>query len=243
MIVLCVDPGNVLTATVLLDLESEKILGRWYLPNTETRQLVTNLALGAPIDDYSQVTSPNPKKILVCDLAIRKQLGIDDETYPTPTFMVMEMVGSYSQAVGQTTFETCCWIGIFIQAFAAISKLISGGERNYTLLKRQAVRTNLCQTSLAGDPQVRAALVDRIGDKGTKSDPGPMFGMKADLYSALAVGLTFKDLKAEYIALMNSPKAEAILRGNIKIKPVWVLLEADGGDVTLLGPKDDDNEE
>jgi hypothetical protein len=61
------------------------------------------------------------------------------------------------------------------------------------------VKLHLCGSSRAKDPNVRTALLDRFGGagaKGTKAAPGPLYGIAADLWSALAIAVTWTDQAA-----------------------------------------------
>jgi len=112
--------------------------------------------------------------------------------------MAVEMIASYGMSVGKTTFETCVWIGRFIQRW-----LSSNGETDYTLVYRKDVKLTLCQSMRAKDANIRQELLDRYpatgGGKtpqvGTKKDPGPLFGVSSHSWSALAVAHTWVDTK------------------------------------------------
>jgi hypothetical protein len=101
--------------------------------------------------------------------------------------LAIEMVASYGMPVGFETFETCVWIGKFIEA----------AKRPAHYVYRKDVKAHLCQTSRAQDSHVRQALIDRYGGKaraiGNKKSPGPLYPMAKDLWSATAVGVTFLD--------------------------------------------------
>ena len=240
MIVLSVDPGTTWTATTLLDLDAETILGRWYLPNPQMALVISRVSAGEDSGNYYEMESPDKNRTIICDHKIRMDQGICEsfKKLPVPQYLVMEMVSNYSQTVGRSVFETCMWSGRFIELFQCGQYLRTGVDKmNYTLITRTQSRSNITGTSRCGDAQVNRALLDRVGEKGTKKYPGPMYGMKSDLYAALAVGLTFKDLEAEYQAMAADPvKAKRVMAGKLKIKPFWVQLEADGGDQTLAWP-------
>lgn len=102
---------------------------------------------------------------------------------PVSTILAVEMIASYGMPVGRDVFETCVWIGRFIEVF----------EGPYTLVYRIDVKRELCRNAGASDPAVSKALTDRYGPKGTKKNPGPLYGFAYDMYSALAVGTTFLD--------------------------------------------------
>ena len=103
--------------------------------------------------------------------------------------MAIEMVASYGMAVGKTVFETCVWIGRFIQKW----------PKPFTKVYRKDVKMYLCNSMRAKDGNVRQAIIDKFpatgGGKcpqiGIKSKPGPLYGVSKDVWSALAVAITF----------------------------------------------------
>ncbi len=108
--------------------------------------------------------------------------------------LVIEMIASYGCPVGAEVFDTCVWIGRFYDS--AVRCNIP--ERDIRLMKRQEVKLSICKTSRANDASIRQALIDRYGpgkDKaiGSKKIPGPLYGLKADLWAALAVAVTWWD--------------------------------------------------
>ena len=112
----------------------------------------------------------------------------------TPDYLVIEKIVSYGQAIGQSTIDTIQWIGRFIQQFLAHWRCPHGAR----LIYRKDVKEYLCRSLRAKDAHIRQAIIDRYpatgGGKtpqiGTKKDPGPLYGIKSHLWSALAVGLT-----------------------------------------------------
>lgn len=106
--------------------------------------------------------------------------------------LAVEMVACYGMAVGREVFETCVWIGRFVEAW----KRTHPGE--YTPVYRRDVKLALCGSSRAKDANVRQALLDRFGPGkelavGRKASPGPLYGFKADLWAALGVAVTWAD--------------------------------------------------
>lgn len=97
---------------------------------------------------------------------------------------VIEMVASYGMAVGKEVFDTCVWIGRFIEA----SK-----SNKVNQIYRKDVKMNLCNSMRAKDSNIRQALIDRFGVVGTKKNKGWFYGFKADIWSAYAVGITYLD--------------------------------------------------
>lgn len=104
--------------------------------------------------------------------------------------LCIEMIASYGMAVGREVFETCVWIGRFQQAWHAPDEV--------KFIYRRDVKLHLCGTSKAKDPNVRQALLDLFprtgGGKtpqiGTKSQPGPLYGVSSHAWAALGVAVT-----------------------------------------------------
>ena len=105
---------------------------------------------------------------------------IDQLAHEDADLMAVEMIASYGMAVGQDVFETCVWIGRFIQAAPIPHKLIT----------RQKVKLHVCKSPKAKDANIRQALIDKIGPAGTKKSPGPTYGVKSHAWAALAVAVT-----------------------------------------------------
>lgn len=99
--------------------------------------------------------------------------------------LVVEMIASYGMPVGKEVFETCVWIGRFIETW--------GGD--WKLVYRKDVKSHLCGSARAKDSNVRQALIDRLGPPGTKKKPGATYGMRGDLWQALAVAVTAYEVR------------------------------------------------
>ncbi len=115
-----------------------------------------------------------------------EQFGIAD-------FFAIEMIASYGMPVGKSVFETCVWIGRFIHAW---------GSKGYKKIYRIDVKMHLCKNTRAKDSNIRQAIIDRYqasgGGKtpqiGTKAQPGPLYGVSKDVWSALAVAITAAEI-------------------------------------------------
>ena len=112
--------------------------------------------------------------------------------------VAIEMIASYGMPVGAEVFETCVWIGRFAE--------MAYGK--WTLIYRREVKATLCGNQRAGDANVRRAILDlypRTGDGatpqvGTKTKPGPLYGVRKDIWAAIGVGITAQ-IKAGELAL------------------------------------------
>lgn len=94
--------------------------------------------------------------------------------------VAIEMIASYGMAVGKETFETCVWIGRFIENVKGPHKLVY----------RKDVKIHLCGTLKAKDPNIRQAIIDKLGSQGNKANPGPTYGIRSHIWSALAIAIT-----------------------------------------------------
>ena len=108
---------------------------------------------------------------------------------------VIEMVACYNMPVGQTIFETLFWIGRYWEACTCKSK--------NKIYRKKDVCINLCNSMKAKDSNIRGALIDRFGVTGTIKNKGWFFGVSKDIWSAIAVGVTYYDL---YIKDKNKEK-------------------------------------
>lgn len=116
--------------------------------------------------------------------AIIRQL----EEYSKDVPMAVEMIASYGMAVGKEVFETCVWIGRFVER--------RGGCFSAHKVYRGDVKMHLCRSMKANDSNIRQALMDIYGPGkekavGTKKAPGPLYGMSGDMWAALGVAVTY----------------------------------------------------
>lgn len=104
--------------------------------------------------------------------------------------MAIEMIASYGMAVGREVFETCVWIGRFLQTWRDPDAVM--------LVYRKDVKMHLCGTNKAKDANIRQALLDiypatgggATPQVGTKSQPGPLYGVSSHVWPALGVAVT-----------------------------------------------------
>jgi hypothetical protein len=93
----------------------------------------------------------------------------------------------YGRQIGMETLVTCEWVGRFIEVARPVP---------VHLLRRSAILRHLGVTGGSADAGVRAALIDRYGGEsavGRKASPGPLYGIVADQWQALAVAVTFRE--------------------------------------------------
>jgi hypothetical protein len=99
--------------------------------------------------------------------------------------LAVEMIASYGRPVGVEVFETCVWIGRFVQAW----------DGPHRLVKRLEVKLHVTKGGNANDAVVRQALIDKFGPGkdvavGRKASPGPLYGVSGDVWAALGVAVT-----------------------------------------------------
>ena len=99
--------------------------------------------------------------------------------------LAIEMIASYGMPVGKETFETCLWIGRFVQTWKQ-----ARGDSPVSLIYRKDVKMHLCNSPRAKDAHIRQRLLDIFGPTGTKKNPGKLYGVKSHAWAALAVALT-----------------------------------------------------
>lgn len=112
--------------------------------------------------------------------------------------MATEMVACYGMAVGATIFDTCVWIGRFVQKWTDAEF-----THKYRFVYRKDEKIHLCGSMKAKDGNVRQSIMDRYGSTrqiaiGTKKTPGPLFGMHDDIWAAFAVAITAAETSGEW---------------------------------------------
>jgi hypothetical protein len=106
--------------------------------------------------------------------------------------IAIEMIASYGMAVGKEVFETCVWIGRFLECSQDIWPV--------SFVYRKDVKLHLCNSPRAKDSNVRQALIDRFGGRdaaiGSKKikKVGPLYGYAEDEWAALAVAVYRHDM-------------------------------------------------
>lgn len=129
----------------------------------------------------------------VCDAILEK---------PHFDMLVIEKVACYGMAVGAEVLDTVFWSGRLAEA--AVTR-----KKPFMLVTRMQVKMHLCHNSRANDSNIRQALIDRWGGpdavkpyrkaqpkKGVPDRPaGALYGIVEDQWAALAVAVTFADLR------------------------------------------------
>lgn len=105
---------------------------------------------------------------------------------PDPDVLVIEEITSYgTRPVGRETFQTMRQAGRFEEALHGVPTVY---------VPRGSVARHF---NARGDAGVRAAVIDRFGGKdhaiGRKAAPGPLYGIHADVWSALALAIAYQE--------------------------------------------------
>lgn len=100
---------------------------------------------------------------------------------------VIEMIASYGMPVGQTTFDTCVWLGMFKREFEQYKIKVQLHFRN-------SVKLHHCGKTYAKDGNLRQVLVDKYGEDHSKKKPNYLYNthndgiyMNTDLWSAFGL--------------------------------------------------------
>ena len=107
--------------------------------------------------------------------------------------LLIEKVASYGMPVGEEVFETVYWAGRFAEA---------GAYMPIERLTRNQIKMALCyRTQGVNDSVIRQRLIDLYGGKeeaiGKKKTPGPLYGVKADEWAALALAKAYLEMRAK----------------------------------------------
>lgn len=110
--------------------------------------------------------------------------------------VALEMVACYGMPVGKDVFETCVWIGRFIEELK---------DHKISYVYRKDEKMCLCGSLKAKDSNIRQALINRYAKhdfktgKGTKKNPDVFYGVANDVWSAIAVAVTHYEMKADKV--------------------------------------------
>lgn len=130
---------------------------------------------GERIIESGKVESPR-----ILDLIIKTS------TYNDST-VACEHLQYYGMAVGKEVFDTAYWIGDF-------RGKCRDSQIAFIPVFRSEVKQHFCHSTRATDSNIRYALEDRFGKKGTKKAPGLMYPLVgSDMRSAFAIAVYVMD--------------------------------------------------
>ena len=100
--------------------------------------------------------------------------------------LAIEGFQSFGMPVGKEVFDTAYYIGRLMQIAEDLGSKVR-------MVYRSEVKLHHCLTPRAKDANIRQAMLDRFGVQGTKKNPGPLHGVTADIFSALAIAAYVAD--------------------------------------------------
>jgi len=105
---------------------------------------------------------------------------------PRADIIAYEEFASYGMPIGESTMRSIWWNGYYCRICDEIGV-------KYAPVLRKDVKMHLCQTMKAKDCNIRQALIDRYGEPGTKKNPGILYKVSKDVWSAIAINITYYD--------------------------------------------------
>ncbi len=124
------------------------------------------------------------KRVVECGIdpnaAFLERLRSHTDPDKPPITMFVEMIACYGMAVGFETFETCLWIGRFCEVWDILGL-------PWHLCYRTRIKIHHCHSAKATDSNISQAIRDKYGVVGTKKKPGPLYGVKKHIWSAVAI--------------------------------------------------------
>jgi hypothetical protein len=98
----------------------------------------------------------------------------------------LEQIQSYGMPVGREVFQT-------VELCGRIKEIFWTKQVTVIDVPRRDVKLFWCNSPRAKDGNIRAAILERFGGKekaiGRKAHPGPLYGIHADEWQALAIAL------------------------------------------------------
>lgn len=129
-------------------------------------------------------------KVVSCGLEPNHKVLDLCKALPMDLVFSIEMIAGMGMAVGKEVFETVFWIGRFWQMALEQD---NGSQillrENMFRVFRLEVKLHLCGVARAKDANIRCALIDKLGPPGTKKQPGATYGVRKDIWSALAIAV------------------------------------------------------
>lgn len=139
----------------------------------------------------TKILSPSMEKnsIIVKSQSIMLPAAWWTQHAPNEVEIVFEGISSYGNTAGKSIYRTLLWIGRLWQCFDLYEP---------KMVLRATAKSHLCGPR-AKDGDVIQAIRDRFGGvgavdkdvKGTKANPGPLYGFKADIWQAMGLGIAY----------------------------------------------------
>lgn len=122
--------------------------------------------------------------------------------------LAIEVMRYYGRKVGQETFQTCEWIGVFKDRWK--------GRRIHETTHPETGQ-RVCMSATANDGQIWESICfqfagDRKAAIGTRKSPGPLYGIKSHARMALATALAV----AHRLVIEEQPRVKSLLAAEAK---------------------------
>jgi len=127
---------------------------------------------------------PN-EEILDMEICHSQDLAVRIGQYPFEVLAV-EHMQCLGQMVSKSVFDTCYWIG-------ELRSWAKAWATKWFPVFRKQIKMHFCENMRAKDKNIRQVLIDRFGEPGRKKTPGKLYGVKKDLWSALAIAVYMAD--------------------------------------------------
>jgi len=93
--------------------------------------------------------------------------------------LFIEKLACMGQVIGREVLDTAMWSGRFAQAWE---------DRGWDWASHSILRTDIKKHHKAkNDKEIRAVMIQKYGDPGTKKNPGLTYGCKSHLWQAFAL--------------------------------------------------------
>lgn len=95
--------------------------------------------------------------------------------------VAVEQLCNQGRSVGQSTFDTAIWAGRFVEKAVQC-------HCDFQLVTRRQIKAWHCNKSIGvNDAMIRAKLIEKYGEPGTKKKPGRTYGVTSHAWQALAL--------------------------------------------------------
>lgn len=108
--------------------------------------------------------------------------GLQTGVLKTAGVFALEVIRARGEPTSNDAYDTLIWCGRFIQAWRI--------PENVMRIDRARVKIFVCGRANVKDANVNAGLREMVGQKGTKKNPGPTFGVSSHAWAALGVAVT-----------------------------------------------------
>lgn len=163
-------------------------------PDPESAVTVVSRVLAIdPGTDRSGWVLLDGRELFGFGIDLNEDVAADIRDQPDHTWVVVERIEPrYGLRMGWETITACEWVGRFTEA---------AGHRPVALLNRSDVLRHLGIPPKANaDSGVRAAMLDRWGGVGASRKGGPLYGVRAHIWSALGIAVAWQeDVRASLI--------------------------------------------